>query len=226
MSVESRRVSTPAQLVEATQACVPEIEVQGILRGLPMITLAPGVQLRGGTLEFGAKGVRLTRDNVLEDIAIRVPEHEAAILNDTSMPGLGTLILRRVRTTGQVLLLARDAIRSGHVQVFRLTVDAADLRGRAERPQGAFTLWNLQPDPTIEITAQLFDLAAGSADRPVRGSGVFVGGAVRVRTVRTGEIHVEGGGVLVTAGASVKRMFRAGPVTTYRPNDMALQSVA
>lgn len=222
----SRRVSTPAELVEATQACVPEIEVRGILRGLPMITVAPGVRLRGGTLEFGAKGVRLTRDNVLEDIAIRVPEQEAAILNDTSMPDLGTMTLRCVRTTGQVLLLARDAIRSGHVQVFRLTVDTADLRDRADRPQGAFTLWNLQPDPTLEITAQLFDLAAGSTDRPVRGSGVLVGGAVRVRTLRTGEIHVDGAGVCVTAGATVNRIFHAGPVTTYGPNDMALQTAA
>jgi hypothetical protein len=89
-----------------------------------------------------------------------------------------------VRTSGQVLLLARDAVRSGHVQVEGLTVEAADLRGRVERPhgfgveamQGGFTLWNQQPDRAIQLTAELLDLQAGSPQRPVRGSGVFVDG--------------------------------------------------
>ncbi|GAA2567076.1 hypothetical protein GCM10010424_06240 [Streptomyces lienomycini] len=39
-----------------------------------MVTLAPGVRLRGGVLEFGAKGVRLTRDNILESVTVRCPE--------------------------------------------------------------------------------------------------------------------------------------------------------
>lgn len=102
-------VSTAAELVAATQQRAPAIEVDGVVRGMPMLTLAPGVRLRGGTLEFGAKGVRLTRDNVLEDVTIRTPEHEVAICNDTQVGDLGTLTLRRVRTSGQVLLLARDA---------------------------------------------------------------------------------------------------------------------
>ncbi|WP_405745504.1 hypothetical protein OG422_24180 [Streptomyces sp. NBC_01525] len=79
---EWTRVSTTAELAEALRQAVPAIEVNGVLRGMSMITLAPGVQLRGGTLEFGAKGVRLTSDTVLEDVTIRCPEHEAAILND------------------------------------------------------------------------------------------------------------------------------------------------
>jgi hypothetical protein len=44
--------------------------------------------------------VRLTRGNVLEDVTIRTPEHEVAILNDTSIADLGTLRLRGVRTSG------------------------------------------------------------------------------------------------------------------------------
>ena len=93
-----------------------------------MITLPPGVRLRGGTFEFGAKGVCLTRDNVLEDVVIRSPEHEIAILNDTSIADFGTLTLRGVRASGQVLLLARHAVRAGHVHVEALTVEAADVR--------------------------------------------------------------------------------------------------
>ena len=248
------RVSTGAGLVEAIQRRAPAIEVEGVVRGMPMITLAPGVRLRGGTLEFGARGVRLTRDNVLEDVTIRCPEHEVAILNDTSVADLGTLTLRRVRTRGQVLLLARDAVRAGNVRVCGLTVEAADLRGRSERPhgfgvdalQGAFTLWNLQPDAAVMITAELLDLAAGSADHPVRGSGVFVGGhadgdgaasggTVHVTALRTREIHTDGGipagtpdlisgGVFVISGAVVERVLCSGPVTTYGANDMVLDN--
>ncbi|MFF5265136.1 hypothetical protein ACFY4C_40155 [Actinomadura viridis] len=121
------------------------------------------------------------------------------------MADLGTLLLRAVRTSGQVLLLAHDEVRSGHVRVEGLTVEAADVRRRVERPhgfgvdalQGAFTLWNRQPDNAVAITAELLDVAAGSADRPVRGSGVFVGGhgdwngaadggTARVSMLRTG----------------------------------------
>ncbi|MDI3403284.1 hypothetical protein [Streptomyces cavernicola] len=248
------RVSTATELVAAVDRQEPAIEVDGVLRGMPMITLAPGVRLRGGTLEFGAKGVRLTRDNVLEDVTIRSPEHETAILNDVSVADLGTLVLRAVRTSGQVLLLARDAVRSGHVQVAGLAVEAADVRGRMERPhgfgvdalQGAFTLWNQQPDSAVEITAELLDVAAGSADRPVRGSGVFVGGhgdwngaadggTVRVSMLRTGEIHTDGGipagtpdlisgGVFVICGAVVDEVINAGPVTTHGQNDMVLDN--
>jgi hypothetical protein len=103
-----------------------------------------------------------------------------------------------------VLLLADDAVRAGHVLVEGLTVERADVRGRVERPgafgvealQGAFTLWNRQPDPDVVITADLRDIAVGSAEAPVRGSGVFVGGhrtpgapdggTVQVSTLQTG----------------------------------------
>ena len=35
------------EVVQATPAGVPAIEVDGVLRGMPMITLAPGVRLHG-----------------------------------------------------------------------------------------------------------------------------------------------------------------------------------
>ena len=48
----------------------------------PRVVLSPGVRLRGGRLEFGSKGVLLTRDNTIEDIEVVVPEHEVAIYAD------------------------------------------------------------------------------------------------------------------------------------------------
>lgn len=247
-------VTTAAELIAATRSPATDIEVRAVLSGMPMITLQPGVRLHGGILMFVARGLRLTRDNEVDGVAIVTPDHEVAILNDTDLEDLGTLTLRDVRTVGQVLLLAQDAVRSGHVKVERLTVERADLRGLLRRPhgfkvdvmQGAFTLWNRQADPGVIITAELLDIAAGSAKAPVRGSGVLVGGhgnrdgtpdggTVKVSTLRTGEIHTDGGirpgspdlisgGVFVISGAIVDQVFNAGPVTTYGSNDMVLDN--
>lgn len=52
---EWTRVSTAAELVAATQQRVPAIEVDGVVGGMPMLTLAPGVRLRGGTLELAPR---------------------------------------------------------------------------------------------------------------------------------------------------------------------------
>ena len=118
-------VQSAAELVEALQTGVREIEVRGTLSGMPMVTLPPGVRLRGGRLKFGAKGLRLTSDNVVEGVTVLTADHEVAILNDTTVADLGTLTLRDVRTTGQVLPLADDAVRTGHVLVEGLTVEPA-----------------------------------------------------------------------------------------------------
>jgi hypothetical protein len=126
------KVTSSAELLDAL-ATADDIEVDGSLTGTPMITLRPGVTLRGGTLRFGAKGVRLTSDNLLQDVTVLVPDWEVAISNDTATGDPGRLTLRNVRTRGQVLLLADDAVRCGHVEVDGLVVASADLRGRSGR---------------------------------------------------------------------------------------------
>jgi hypothetical protein len=82
-------VTSSAELLDALAQGRREIEVRGTLSGMPMITLQPGVRLRGGTLRFGAKGARLTRDNELTDVTVRTAESEVAIFNDTSVDDLG-----------------------------------------------------------------------------------------------------------------------------------------
>ncbi|MGA7172946.1 MAG: hypothetical protein WBR23_01365 [Candidatus Dormiibacterota bacterium] len=250
----SRVVTTATQLVDALHSGSDDIEIQCTLSGMPMITLDPGVRLRGGTLKFGAKGGRLTRDNVLDGVAVLTVDDEVPVLNDTSVADLGRLTLRNVRTVGQVLLRARDAVRSGHLQVEGLRIDSADVRGRVDRPrgfgvealQGAFTLWNQQPDAAVRITAELLDISVGSLQAPIRGSGVFVGGhgdwngigdggTTKISLLRTGEIHTDGGipagtpdliggGVFVISGALVQQVLNTGPVTTYGQNDMVLDN--
>jgi hypothetical protein len=251
---ETRTVRDAAELAAALHDGAAVIEVSGTITGSPGITLPAGVTLRGGSLVFGAKGVRLTRDNTLEGIEITVPEHELAIYADTREETWGTLTLTGVTTVGQVSLVALDAVRSGHVRIEGLTVKAADVRGRADRPrgfgvealQGALTVWNRQPDPEAVITAEITGVSAGSAETPVRGSGVFVGGhgtedgkasggELRVSTLSTGEIVTDGGipegtpdlisgGVFVISGAVVDQVVNEGPVTTHGPNDMVLDN--
>lgn len=251
---KTRVVRDASELLDAVGSDATNIEVQGTIAGMPMITLRPGVTLRGGVLEFGAKGVRLTSQNTLEGLTIHTAEDEVAILNDTSVEDLGTLTLRNVTTAGQVLLLAAGAVRWGDVVVDQLHVERAAVRGRAVRPhgfgvealQGGFTLWNRQPDRSVVITADLRGISAGTKDSPVRGSGVFVGGhgdwdghgdggTVKVSTLRTGEIHTDGGippgtpdlisgGVFVISGARVEEVINEEPVTTYGQNDMVLDN--
>ena len=243
------KVSTAAELIDAASREGARIEVRGALSGMPMCRLAPGAELRGGELRFGAKGLQVTRDNVLEGMRVRTAEHEPAILNDLTQQTLGKLVLKDVETTGQVLLLADGRVTSGRVDVDGLRVERADVRGRTTRPasygveamQGAFTLWNRQPDVASAITGTLLGISAGSRDTPVRGSGVFVagdgagGGRVEVDALRTEEIHADGGiaagtpdlisgGVFVVSGACVAEVINAGPVTTYGPNDMVLDN--
>jgi hypothetical protein len=247
------KVTSAAELLDAL-ATANDIEVDGSLTGVPMITLPPGVTLRGGTLRFGAKGVRLTSDNLLEDVTVLVPDWEVAIGNDTAIGDLGRLTLRNVRTRGQVLLLADHAVRRGHVEVDGLVVASADLRGRPDRPhgfgvdvmQGGFTVWNRQSDPAVRITASLKGISAGAAESPIRGSGVFVaghgdragsadGGVVDVDVLRTGPIVTDGGiepgtpdlisgGVFVVTGARAAAVINDGPVTTMGANDMVLDN--
>ncbi|MEV7974172.1 hypothetical protein [Cellulomonas sp. NPDC089187] len=254
MTGTTTTVTTATELADALSAGARDITIDGEITGSPMVTLPPGTTLRGGTLRLSAQGVRLTTDNTLEDLTILVPDHEAAILNDTEVDDLGTFTLRGVTTRGQIVILAENRVRAGHVQVEDVHVIAADLRGRLHRPhgfgvdalQGAVTLWNRQPDPAVRVTAELVDVSVGSAKEPVRGSGVFVGGhgdrdgsahggRLVVSRLHTGAIHTDGGvpegtpdlisgGVFVISGADVDEVITAGPVTTRGPNDMVLDN--
>ncbi|MET3922951.1 hypothetical protein [Arthrobacter sp. UYEF20] len=72
-------VTDVAQLNEALASGATEIEISGRLKGMPSVTLPPGVALRGGELVFGAKGLRLTSNNTLENVTVRTSAHELAI---------------------------------------------------------------------------------------------------------------------------------------------------
>ena len=185
----------------------------------------------------------------MSTLRLEASADKRAIYNDTQVSTLGVLRLADVVTIGQVQILARDQVRAGHVDVIGLDVVAADTRAQADRPQGfgvhviqgAFTLWNMQADSQVVVTADLVDLSAGRPSAPVVGSGVFVSGPgfeqgrLSVRRLETGPIFSDGriapgtpdvitGGVFTVHGAYVDNVRTLGTVTTYGVNDMVLDN--
>jgi hypothetical protein len=250
-------VDSVGELIKAaSDSSIQTITVAKDLTGVPEIRLSPNSTLQGQrdravVLEFveGVNGLCLSSDNVVANLDVLVSPDRLAIWNDESVQSLGTLTLSSVRTVGRVRILARGAVRSGHVELDRLDVVVADARSADERPheygvyvqQGAFTLWNMQPDPDVQITANIIGLSAGRLGAPVLGSGIFVsgasdtGGRLRMQHLETTAVYSDGrikpgtadlisGGVFVVFGASADLVLNNSPVTTYGANDMALDN--
>lgn len=256
MNSGERIVSTADELVAAsTTAGIRQITVRGSLIGAPSVRLAPGQALHGESPQAeilfaaGVDGLQLTSDNEVCGIHLGASPDKRSIFNDTSVDGLGYLRLAGVTARGQVQILARENVRSGHVEVDGLDIIAADARVRSERPQGygvyviqgAFTLWNMQADEGAVITASLAGLSAGRIGAPVFGSGIFVsgagdeGGRLIVSRLETGPVYSDAkippgtpdrisGGVFTVYGARVDVVRNRGPVVTYGVNDMVLDN--
>jgi hypothetical protein len=256
MNSQEKTVSTADELVAATKdKGTHHIVVRGALLHAPSIRLAPGQSLRGDrdgaaiTFATSVDGVQLSSDNRIHNIRINASVDKRAIFNDTSVESLGRIELRSVTTTGCVQILARDKVRGGHVDVNGLDIIAADARGEKERPHGygvyvingAFTLWNMQQDTSVVVSADLVGLSAGRDGAPVRGSGIFVSGGgdkagrLNVRRLETDAVYSDGGiapgtadqitgGVFTVYGAYVDVVRNRGPVVTYGVNDMVLDN--
>ncbi|MBY8863412.1 hypothetical protein K7711_43575 [Nocardia sp. CA2R105] len=222
----------------AGNACAHDIGVRGVISSPKAITLAPGQRLTGTTNDAAivfpkaVDGVQLSSDNTVSKLRIQADSAQRAIFNDTNASGLGTVTLSHVTTTGQVQLLAQGRVRSGHVAVDGLDIVAADTSsqprpsytfygGPLESRQGAFQIWNRQPDASSVVTADLRGITVGRPNAPVLGSGVAVFGAtgltvptpdnapvgdvlhqlsqhphsgsVRVSTIDTGALYTDGG---------------------------------
>jgi hypothetical protein len=255
MSAAEKWVTTSDALVAAIGEGVGKVVVSGRLSNLPSLHLSLGPSLYGAAEDSkiafadGADGIELTADNAIHNLHLSTGPQQRAIFNDTSVAKLGRVQLRSVTTQGRVQILARDKVRGGHIEVNGLDIVAADARAERERPHGygvsvlhgAFTLWNMQRDKDVALSADLVGISAGREGAPVRGSGVFVGGAgdaggrVIVRRLETGPIYSDGGivpgtpdcisgGVFVIYGAFADSVRNRGPVTTYGANDMVLDN--
>jgi hypothetical protein len=256
MHASERSVTTSDAFVEATKdKNVRKIVVTGHLTNAPSVRLSPGQSLLGtdknAKVAFikGADGVQLSSDNQIIGLRLETDPNKRAIFNDTTVNTLGRIELRNVTTIGRVKILARDELRGGHVDVDGLDIIEADARGENERPHGygvyvlhgAFTLWNMQSDESVVISADLVGLSAGRDGAPVHGGGIFVsgagdkGGRVNVTRLETNAIYSDGGiapgtsdqitgGVFTVYGSHVEVVKNHGPVTTYGVNDMVLDN--
>ncbi len=249
-------VQTVDSLVTATKdSSIHWIVIEKSLADVPSIRLSPGQSVRGAdeqtTLRFlaDADGLQLSSDNRVQCLRLEATPAKRAIFNDDTMASFGTLELTRLVALGRVQILARNKVRAGHLEVNGLDIVSADARAETDRPheygvyvlQGAFTLWNMQADTAVEITANLVGLSAGRFGRPVLGSGIFVsgsgdqGGRLTVQHLQTGAVYSNGmiaagtadqitGGVFTVFGAYVDQVTNQGPVVTYGVNDMALDN--
>lgn len=234
---------------------VTDLHIEGLIDGVPTLRLRPGQALRGtddgAGLQFlpGCDGVRLSRDNALIGLSLLADATQRAVFNDDQVANVGRLCLAALRVSGQVQILARAAVRAGHVDVDGLDIEAADTRGQQQRPhgfgvevlQGAFTLWNQQGDDTSVLSARLKGLSAGRAGAPVLGGGILVsgggfeGGRIVATVLETGAVHSQGmiepgtaerisGGVFTAHGAFVGVVRNQREVVTYGANDMVLNN--
>lgn len=249
-------ITTVADLVESTRGSGGRnLVVRGRLSDVPSFRLAPGQVLEGEDAQAaivfapGADGLQLSTDNEVRALRVEASIDKRAIFNDTRVESFGRLRLANVATVGQVQIVARDKVRGGHVEVDGLDVIRADARAQADRPQGfgvkviqgAFTLWNMQEDAAVTISATLRGLTAGRSAAPVIGSGIFVsgagfsGGRLVVSLLETGAVHSDGhiapgtpdvitGGVFTVFNACVDVVRNLEPVVTYGTNDMVLDN--
>ena len=197
----------------------------------------------------GNDGIELTADNSLSHLRLRVEPHKCAIKNAANFERFGRVLLEDVETIGRVKILVEAQHGKAHLEVRGLHIEGADASQETDQPsgygvsvvQGAFTLWNKRSSQQTPMTADLLDISTGRLDAPVLGSGVFLCGAdhadfsLRVQRLRTNAIYSQGriangtadrisGGVFVAHGAIVDTVENCGPVMTFGPNDMALDS--
>src|SRR5215510_12598595 len=124
MSHQERNVTTAAELVAAaTDTGVVDIVVAADLARVPTLHLSPGKNLRGAspsaTLRFaaGQDGVQLSTDNRIENLKLEADVDRRAVYNATKFERMGRLVLRNLRAIGVIQLVARDQVRSGHVEI-------------------------------------------------------------------------------------------------------------
>jgi len=134
MSSPPQFIATAEQLVALTkEPRARHLVVCGNIANVPSIRLAPGQTLTGNgdnasiSFVMGVDGLQLSSNNEVRNLRLETSAGRRAIFSDTTVVRLGTIRLIRITTVGQVQLLARDTVRSGHVEVDRLDIMAATL---------------------------------------------------------------------------------------------------
>lgn len=254
------KVSNPSQLIEALDHNEKSIHITRTMTLAQPIFLPDGIEIKGVRQENGvlptvffshSDGFILKGGATITDLAISALQDKKAIslLPQQSRENFGTVSLNHLEVDGQISLIFRAPTLSAHVETHNVLVRKSDTRTYLEQPQkygvnvlqGAYTLYNFNPDAMSLITASISDLTIGQEGQPVIGSGVFIsgfndaGGKVNIKKMTLGSVFSTGllpqgvadfitAGVFIVYGAHVHNLHQLGKTVTYGVNDMVLDA--
>ncbi|MDO5026914.1 MAG: hypothetical protein Q4E50_03675 [Tissierellia bacterium] len=246
------KVKNYSELLDALESEELTIELTNSISLPDSIRLKEGQKLIGTNpdifLSFIATdGIALSKDNELANLSIQTAANKRAVYINSNHEDLGELGLKDLTVTGMVQFLTRGKNKRTKINVDKLDIVSADARSYPERPmkygvnvyQGAFTIYNFNPDPDSLIEADLRDISIGRDKAPVLGSGLFISGfndevgKVIVNHLVTGDIYSNGmipsgqpnlitGALFIVYGALAKKIESRGVIKTYGTNDMVL----
>lgn len=244
------KVKTFEQLQKAINNNEKEIELLNSISSPYSLSLKDGQNINGNNnfLSFiNSDGLMLEGNNKISDLSIQTNPEKLAIFVSSELNNLGVIELNNLTVVGVVQILTRKNNNHLKLKVNNLDIVSADSRNYPERPmkygvivyQGAFTVYNFNPNPDSLIEVNIENLNIGRKNAPVIGSGVFIagfnddGGKVEVSKLVTKEVYSNGmipsgvanlitGGVFILNGTNAKEVLNKKTVTTYGTNDMAL----
>lgn len=219
------------------------------------ITLPPHCALIGKNKQeskiafIHADGIGLTANNRLSDLSIITRADKRAIYLHGNHADRGTLSITDIDTIGQVSLITRASTQCMTLSAKNLHVIACDATHHIEQPhkygvnvrQGAFTLYNLNPETDSVIKANCQRITIGTPNGPVLGSGICIsgfgdtGGRIELEELSTSAIYSHGllpegtadfiaAGLFISYGVDADVIINTGQVVTYGVNDMVLDS--
>lgn len=246
------KVTNATELYNALGVENAKIEVSNSITLPSSITLQYGQQLvatqKGVMLAFAqGDGIALEGNNVVRGLAVQTASANRAIYISSTRKSLGTIELDGLTVTGNVQLIMRNPGKQLAIKVNDVDIVSADARAFSERPlkygvivyQGAFTVYNYNPQEESEIKVRAENISVGRSLAPVLGSGIFISGfgddkgLVSIERLTTGGVYSSGlipqgqpnlitGGIFIVYGATAKEIISNKEVVTYGTNDMAL----
>lgn len=240
------------ELTEALNSNENMIELVNSINAVNTIKLREGQKLtvkkKNILLSFiNGDGIQLTGNNEISDISIQTAPNKRAIYIESDLKDLKNITLNNLTITGMVQLLIRGKNKTLTVKINGLDIVSADARNYSERPmkygvnvyQGAFTIYNFNPEEGSEIKVYAENISLGRKYAPVIGSGIFISGfndesgKVTVEKLITNDIYSNGmiptgqpnlitGAIFIVYGVHAKEIISNGTVTTYGTNDMVL----
>ena len=253
-------VSSSAELMQAVRERKTEIVLTRSVTLASSLYLSPEVSISAKAQEDGSlprlifshsDGLILSGSSQIKDMILMTRQDKKAIqiLAQQSEEDFGQLILENLKINGQVSLIFRAPTLKASVKVNDVHVINTDTRAYLEQPQkygvnvlqGAFTLYNFNPNQDSEIEASIKGLTIGLPDQPVWGSGVFISGfgdqgsQVHVDRLQVNDIYSTGvlpqgvadyitAGMFISYGALVDELIHDGVTMTYGVNDMVLDA--